>query len=199
MTKVKMCGLRREVDIENANKLLPDYIGYVFAPKGKRYITPAAASELTKILDSRIIPVGVFVDEEVGNVIKIVDSGAIKIVQLHGSEDEDYIAKLRANGITVIKAFIVKSASDIGLANNSSADYVLLDAGMGDGKQFDYKLLNAIKRPYFLAGGLDPQNVGEAVEALSPYAVDVSSGIETDGYKSLEKMTAFINTVRRFR
>lgn len=197
MTKVKMCGLRREVDIENANKLLPDYIGYVFAPKSKRYITPAAAAGFTKILDSRITPVGVFVNEEISKVIEIVDSGAIKIVQLHGSEDEDYIAKLRANSITVIKAFIVKSASDIALANESSADYVLLDAGMGDGKQFDYNLLNAMKRPYFLAGGLDPQNVGEAVEALSPYTVDVSSGIETEGYKDPEKMTAFINAVKR--
>lgn len=197
MTKVKMCGLRREVDIENANKLLPDYIGYVFAPKSKRYITPAAAAGFTKNLDSRITPVGVFVNEDISKVIEIADSGAIKIVQLHGSEDEDYIAKLRANGITVIKAFIVKSALDIKLANESSADYVLLDAGMGDGKQFDYKLLNAMKRPYFLAGGLDPQNVGEAVEALSPYAVDVSSGIETDSFKDFDKMKNFMKTINR--
>lgn len=196
MTKIKMCGLRREIDIEYANKLLPDYIGYVFARKSKRYISPEQAAKLTRLLDERIMPVGVFVDEPIENVISLVKSGTIKLVQLHGSEKEEYISQLHAENLKVIKAFIVKSADDIELANKSSADLVLLDAGMGDGKRFNYELLKNISRPYFLAGGLDPENVTEALK-LDPYAVDVSSGIETDGIKDFDKMKKFMDSIER--
>lgn len=194
MIKIKMCGLRRDTDIEYANRLLPDYIGYVFAKKSRRYISPEQAAVLTEMLDSRIIPVGVFVDSPVGDVINLAESGIIKIAQLHGSENEEYISQLHEKNITVIKAFIVKSENDIELANNSTADYVLLDAGMGDGKAFDYGLLKNTARPYFLAGGLSPENVSDAAK-LNPYAVDVSSGIETDGFKDFDKMQKFINAV----
>ena len=153
MTKVKMCGLRRTEDIMYANSILPDFIGYVFAPKSKRFITPEQAVGFTELLDDRIIPVGVFVNEPVENVIKIFNSGAIKIAQLHGNEDEDYIAKLQSENIPIIKAFIVKTKANIEAAEVSPADHILLDAGMGDGKQFNYDLLNDIRRPYFLAGG----------------------------------------------
>lgn len=196
MTKIKMCGLRRIEDIEAANSLLPEYIGYVFAPKSKRYITPDEALSLTEQLDSRIIPVGVFVNESAENVINIVKSGAVKIAQLHGNEDEAYIKTLRDENITVIKAFIVKSEDEVRMAERSSADHILLDAGMGDGKAFNYELLNGITRPYFLAGGLSSENVKSAVDLLSPFAVDVSSGIETDGFKDFDKMKEFTQKVR---
>lgn len=195
MIKIKMCGLRREIDIEYTNSLLPDFIGYVFAEKSKRYITPENACKLTNILDKRITPVGVFVDSPAENVINITKSGAISIAQLHGSENEEYISELHKENITVIKAFIVKSDDDIQLANNSTADFVLLDAGMGDGKTFNHSLLENITRPYFLAGGLSPENIADVL-ALNPYAVDVSSGIETDGFKDFGKMKMFTDIVR---
>ncbi|MDE5764188.1 MAG: phosphoribosylanthranilate isomerase [Ruminococcus sp.] len=195
MIKIKMCGLRRDTDIEHANILLPDYIGYVFAGKSRRYITPQKASELTAKLDRRIIPVGVFVDSPVSDVISLAESGIIKIAQLHGNENEEYISRLHKKNITVIKAFIIKSGHDIELANSSYADYVLLDAGMGEGKAFDYELLTNISRPYFLAGGLSPENITEAIK-LNPYAVDVSSGIETDGFKDFDKMKKFTDSIR---
>ncbi len=193
--KVKMCGLRRSIDIEYANKLLPDYIGYVFAPKSKRYVSPEQAAELTANLDKRIVPVGVFVDEPIDNVIRLVKSGTIKIAQLHGNENEGYIAQLHRDNITVIKAFIIKGAEDAEQAEKSPADHILLDSGMGSGKPFDYALLKNMKRPYFLAGGLDRESASDAVEILHPYALDVSTGIETDGFKDFGKMKEFMDSI----
>lgn len=190
-----MCGLRREIDIEYANKLRPDYIGYVFARKSKRYISPEKAADLTRLLDKRITPVGVFVDEPIENVISLVKSGTIKITQLHGNENEEYIKELHKENIIVIKAFIIKNEADCECAVNSSADHILLDSGMGSGKPFDHTLLKNIKRPYFLAGGLDWKSASDAVRLLEPYALDVSSGIETDGFKDFEKMKEFMDSI----
>ncbi len=191
-----MCGLRRETDIEYANKLMPDYIGYVFTEKSKRYITPEKAGKLTEILNKKIIPVGVFVNSPVKNIISLTESETIKIAQLHGNENNEYISALQSENIIVIKAFIIKSEIDIELANNSPADHVLLDAGMGNGKTFNYSLIKNIRRPYFLAGGLTPENILNAIE-LNPYAVDVSSGIETNGFKDFTKMKKFTDSVRK--
>lgn len=191
-----MCGLRRETDIEYANKLMPDYIGYVFTEKSKRYITPEKAGKLTEILNKKITPVGVFVNSPIKNIISLTESETIKIAQLHGNENNEYISALQSENIIVIKAFIIKSEIDIELANNSPADHVLLDAGMGNGKTFNYSLLKNIRRPYFLAGGLTPENILNAIE-LNPYAVDVSSGIETNGFKDFTKMKKFTDSVRK--
>ncbi|MDE5582828.1 MAG: phosphoribosylanthranilate isomerase [Ruminococcus sp.] len=197
MTKIKMCGLRRVEDIKYANILLPDYIGYVFAEKSRRYINAQQAEKFSGMLDKRITPVGVFVNSPVENVIEIVKSGIIKIVQLHGMEDDNYINSLKnAVDVEVIKAFIVKSSEDIRSAENSTADCVLLDAGMGDGRTFNHGLLENISRPYFLAGGLDTENIADIMK-ISPYAVDVSSGIETDGLKDFAKMKKFIDIIRK--
>lgn len=194
--KIKMCGLKRKQDIEYANAVKPDFVGYVFAEKSKRHVTLEQAKVLTELLDKSIIPVGVFVNSPITAVLETVKSGAVSVVQLHGNEDEEYISKLHAENITVIKAFIVKSNYDIELANSSTADYVLLDAGMGDGKTFNHELLKGVKREYFLAGGLSPENI-ESVLSLKPYAVDVSSGIETDGFKDFNKMKQFAGIVRK--
>ena len=191
-----MCGLRRETDIEYANKLMPDYIGYVFTEKSKRYITPEKAGKLTEILNKKITPVGVFVNSPIKNIISLTESETIKIAQLHGNENNEYISALQSENIIVIKAFIIKSEIDIELANNSPADHVLLDAGIGNGKTFNYSLLKNIRRPYFLAGGLTPENILNAIE-LNPYAVDVSSGIETNGFKDFTKMKKFTDSVRK--
>lgn len=196
MTKIKMCGLRRPEDIEYANILRPDYIGYVFAKKSRRYVTPEKAQELTKLLREDITPVGVFVDEPIENVIALVESGAIRMVQLHGSESEDYAAELKERGIPVIRAFKVSSEADIAAARSTCADYVLLDSGSGSGETFDWSLIKNVGRDFFLAGGLTADNAAEAVEKLRPYGVDASSCLETDGFKDFDKMKAFAEAVR---
>ena len=198
MTKIKLCGLSRICDIEAANRLKPEYIGFVFLPKSKRYVTYEKAKELKSLLSPDIKVVGVFVDESAEIVARLLNDGTIDIAQLHGGEDEEYISRLRKlTGKPIIKAFRIESEEDIARAEKSSADHILLDSGMGPGKVFDWSLIQSIKRPYFLAGGLDCDNVGEAIKKLRPYAVDVSSGIETNGLKDKEKMAAFVAKVRK--
>lgn len=198
MTKIKLCGLKRPQDIQAANELLPAYIGFVFAPKSRRYVHPDRAEELRRMLNPGIIPVGVFVNETPETVAALLDRGIIDIAQLHGKEDAAYIRRLRQlTKKPLIQAFRVDTPADVAAAQASPADYVLLDSGAGGtGTCFDWSLLQDIQRPYFLAGGLTPENVGGAVATLHPYAVDVSSGIETDGAKDKEKMTQFVRAVR---
>ena len=169
MTKIKICGLSRLEDISAVNALKPEYIGFVFFKKSRRYVSP-----------------------------EFLKSGIIDIAQLHGNETDDYIKSLKELTVQpVIKAFKIRSLSDIEKAEKSLADMILLDAGMGDGKVFDWSLVSGFKRPYFLAGGLDCTNAQSAVSQLHPYALDVSSGVETGGLKDIQKMTAFINAVRK--
>ena len=197
MTKIKMCGLSRAEDIQAANAIKPDYIGFVFAEISKRKVSALEASKLKSKLDPEIKAVGVFLDDKIDFVASMLNLGIVDVVQLHGSEDEEYIEKVRKiTNKPIIKAFIIRSEEDVKRAERSTADYILLDGGKGEGRAFDWSLLKEIKRPYFLAGGLNPDNVGDAVKALKPFAVDVSTGIETDGVKDREKMTAFANTVR---
>ena len=198
MTYIKMCGLTRKCDIKAVNEIKPEYIGFVFWTKSKRYISPEKAFELKKLLDKNIKAVGVFVDESIEKVAELLENGIIDIAQLHGHETEDYIKQLRElTDKPVIQAFRIRSSSDMEKAVNSTADMILLDAGMGDGKIFDWSLIKEIKRPYFLAGGLNCDNIAQAVKTLQPYAVDVSSGIETDGLKDMKKMAEFSAIVRK--
>lgn len=198
MTKIKLCGLSRRCDIECANELCPDYIGFVFAKKSKRYVSPEKAKELKSLLSPDIKAVGVFVDEPIENIVKLLSDNIIDLAQLHGSENEEYIARLKAlTDKPVIKAFRIKSENDITSAENCKADFILLDSGAGTGRSFNWNLLENIDRPYFLAGGLYPENVANAIDKLSPFAVDVSSGIETDNFKDKNKMTAFVKAVRK--
>ena len=170
MTKMKLCGLFRPCDIDAANELKPEYIGFVFAPKSRRYERIAA----------------------------LLNKGIIDIAQLHGAEDENEINQLRAlTDKPIIKAFCIKESEDITDAESCLADYILLDSGEGTGTVFDWKKIQNIQRPYFLAGGLSIDNVENAVRQLNPYAVDVSSGIETDGLKDKTKMAAFVAAVRK--
>ena len=198
MTKIKICGLRREQDIRYANELMPDYIGFVFLKGKMRYVTFEEAAHLRSLLDPEIPAVGVFVNEPAENVIRLLQAGTIQIAQLHGQEDEAYIEELRRAGDhCIIRAFAVRSSEDIHRAFAFPADYPLLDNGKGTGETFDWSLFQEQEKPFFLAGGLSPENLKEAVERFHPYAVDVSSGVETDGYKDYEKMKAFMDAVRR--
>ena len=198
MTKLKMCGLSRIEDIQAANAIKPDYIGFVFAEISKRRVSALEASKLKSKLDPEIKAIGVFLDDKLDFVASMLNLGIVDLVQLHGSENEAYIEKVREiTNKPIIKAFIIRSKEDVERAEKSTADYILLDGGKGQGKAFDWSLLKDIKRPYFLAGGLNPENVGDAVKALKPYAVDVSTGIETDGVKDREKRAAFAQAVGR--
>ncbi len=198
MTRIKLCGLSRPEDILAANELLPDYIGFVFAPKSKRFVDRETARSLKALLDSRVKAVGVFVNEAPGTVAGLLESGIIDEAQLHGAETDDYIKTLR--GLTsnpIIQAFCVRSLEDCKKAEASPADLILLDSGTGSGASFDWSLAKSVKRPYLLAGGLSPDNAAEAVAKLRPFGVDVSSGIETGGKKDRAKMERFIFEVKR--
>lgn len=195
-TKVKICGLKTMEDITYVNGIKPDYVGFVFA-NGKRMVTPSMAEMMRRRLDPSIIPVGVFVDEPADNIIRILQRGVVEVVQLHGNESEEDIEKIhKATGKQVIKAVEVKGAEDIQLWQSSKADYLLLDSGKGSGEAFDWNVLKGVNRPFFLAGGLSPENVEAAINQVHPYAVDVSSGVETDGHKDREKIRKFVEAVR---
>ncbi len=197
MTKIKMCGLSRTEDIKFANHIMPEFVGFVFYEKSSRYVDPVTAAELRWELDYRIAAVGVFVDAPVSFVADLARREVIDAVQLHGSENNEYIAKLRSMvDVPIIQAFRVSSPYDIESAVISDADFVLLDSGTGTGKTFDHSLIKGLNRPYFLAGGITPENVREAAEKLRPYAVDASSSLEIDGVKSFERMKAFAEAVR---
>ena len=197
MTKIKLCGLSRACDIEEANFLQSDYIGFVFAKKSRRCVTAEQAGELKKQLRPEIRAVGVFVNEAPEAVAALLNRGVIDLAQLHGSEDAEYIRRLRdLTESPLIQAFRIRSKEDLSRAEASAADEILLDAGAGTGTVFDWSLLRNMERRYFLAGGLNPENVREAIRDLHPYGVDVSSGIETDALKDRTKMAAFVAAVR---
>lgn len=196
-TKIKICGLKRQEDIEYVNIYKPDYIGFVFFPPSSRYVTKEKACELRKELSPEIIPVGVFLDNSLDEILEIVESGAIDIVQLHGKTAPDLVRALKDKiSLPIMEAFTIKSNEDIEKALCSDADMILLDNGAGGtGQSFDWRLLKKLKRPYFLAGGLNPDNVVQALEN-KPFGVDTSSGVETNKLKDLNKIKTFIEKVR---
>jgi len=198
VSKVKICGLSRPKDIEAVNSVLPDYAGFVFA-ESRRHVDERMAATLRKALDSRIEAVGVFVNEDVGKISRLYKDGVIDIAQLHGDEDAEYIELLREScGCRIIKTISVGDAHpDL----PEGPDYLLFDTLSsergGTGRTFDWHLLADIKGlPYFLAGGLSAANVKEAVRLLSPYCVDVSGGVETQGLKDAAKIEEFVGLVR---
>ena len=200
MTKIKICGLKRPEDIQYVNEAKPDFAGFVIDfPKSHRSVTPRRAHELRQRLSREIAPVGVFVDSPVDTVADLFFSGVIRIAQLHGSEDEDYIAALRraAPGLTVWRAFRIGAPADLAAAEKSSADLVLLDNGQGTGEAFDWSLIRSVRRDYILAGGLTPENLPAAVKALHPWCVDISSGVETDKRKDKSKILAAVSAARK--
>lgn len=197
MTKIKLCGMMRAEDIAVANRLNPDFVGFVFATGRRRTIDVEQAGAFKAALAPEIGAVGVFLDQSVDFVASIATAGIIDVVQLHGCEDEEYLKRLRAKiTVPIIQSFRVRTADDICAANRSTADWVLLDNGAGTGEAFPWQLLAQMERPYFLAGGLTPENVGQAVDTYRPYGVDVSSGIETGGAKDPAKMEDFVRAVR---
>ena len=200
MTKIKLCGMTCPEDIQTANLLMPDYIGFVLSPVSRRYIDFSQAAALKELLSPQIAAVGVFVREKVETVAELLNRGILDAAQLHGGEDALYLSRLRAlTDRPILQAFRVHGPEDLDAALRCPADMILLDSGAGSGKRFNWDLLRTFHRPYFLAGGLTPENAADAVSALHPYALDVSSGIETDGKKDPAKMKAFVETIRNMK
>ena len=194
---MKMCGLRSEADVRAVLELRPDFAGFILSGGFRRSISRETFAELSAMLiGSGVKRVGVFVNEPLDSIIGFADY--IDVIQLHGSEDEDYIRSLRKlTDKPIIKAITVRSEADIEAARASSADYVLLDSGTGTGSTFEHSLIADIDRPFFLAGGLTAENVSEAIRRFEPFAVDASSSLETDGIKDKTKMAAFAEAARR--
>lgn len=162
-------------------------------------MTPQRARELAARLNPGIVPVGVFVDENPSVVARLLNEGVIAAAQLHGAEDSSYIKELRClTAGMLIQAFRVKSPADAERAAKSLADYVLLDSGGGTGERFDWRLAEGFKRPFFLAGGLGAESISDALTRLRPFAVDMSSSVETEGVKDPVKIEAAVAAVRRY-
>lgn len=188
--------MMRPADVKTARDLGADYAGFILSEGFRRSVVFGTFCELQSyLIGSQTKAAGVFVNEPPENILQYAEM--LDVIQLHGREDNRYIRTVKEKtGLPVIKAFRIESPEDIQLAAKSTADYVLLDSGTGTGKTFDWSLLQDFQRPYFLAGGLDPGNVGDAVRRLNPYGVDTSSGIETDGKKDPARMQAFVRAVR---
>lgn len=198
-TRIKICGLFRLEDIECVNETLPDFAGFILAPGYRRSITSIQAEEFRQKLDQRIPAAGIFVNTPCEEIISLLKKDIIQIAQLHGRETEADIRAIRgASGKPVVKAVQAGSRADIEKWLDSSADYLLFDSGAGTGKTFNWKLLEGISRKYFLAGGLNAENLEEALE-MQPYAVDLSSGVETDGKKDREKIRTAVEMVRNYK
>lgn len=201
--KVKICGLKRAQDIECVNRLLPDYIGFVFA-KTKREVTEQQAAQLKAMLNPQIKAVGVFVNAEIDKILRLTKSRTIDIIQLHGDEDIAYCERLRLQTeLPIIKAVRVKDAGSFENLQAYPCDYLLFDTYTkrqygGTGKRFDLALVadEKISRPYFIAGGLEAENVADVLKNSNAFAVDVSGGVETEGLKDPKKIAAFIAEVR---
>ena len=209
MRKIKICGLFRDCDIDYVNEAMPDYIGFVFA-KSRRQVSREWAETMRSRLKSEITPVGVFVNEPLANVVQLLKDNIIAMAQLHGDENETYIQALKTlTHKPIIKAVRVLSQQDIVGAQDTLADFLLLDNGAGGtGESFDWSLVSQAKhqkenqketkkqKPFFLAGGLKAETIEQAITATSPYAVDLSSGVETNGLKDRDKI---LEIVRRMR
>ncbi|HYE69781.1 MAG TPA: phosphoribosylanthranilate isomerase [Anaerovoracaceae bacterium] len=195
--KIKICGLFRREDIDSVNETLPDYIGFVFA-KSRRQVTVEQAEKLRKNLNAGIQTVGVFVNAPKHEVTSLLNNGVIDIAQLHGGEDEEYMMRLKSEThCQIIKSLRVKRAEDILNAQGSPADFLLLDHGAGGtGEAFDWKLIRECRKPYFLAGGIHAGNIDQAMTVGNPFAIDLSSGVETDGVKDKDKILEIIRRMR---
>ncbi|MCX5686758.1 MAG: phosphoribosylanthranilate isomerase [Candidatus Omnitrophica bacterium] len=204
MTRIKICGITNKIDAVNAAELGVDMLGFVFYKKSRRYVSAAMAEDIINELPPRIGKVGVFVDETRESVIKAAEDAGLNMLQFHGDETPEYCRYFK-NRFKVIKAFRLKSKSDLKAINDYDADFYLLDAYKSDsiggtGETFDWKILKdfEILRPVILSGGLTPVNISAAIKEVAPCAVDVSTGVEASpGKKDLTLMKKFVENVRR--
>ena len=197
--KIKICGLFRKDDIDYINEARPDYAGFIFA-ESRRQVLPVQAERLRQNLTPGIVPVGVFVNAPAAEIASLYRGGVIGIAQLHGTEEEEYITRLKEEcGIPVIKVYKSEEIVSLrGLCGNKNSDFLLIDSGAGSGKTFNWDLLKThqFNKPWFLAGGITLDNIQRAI-ALNPYGIDVSSAAETEGIKDREKIIQLTATIKR--
>ncbi|AFS77747.1 N-(5'-phosphoribosyl)anthranilate isomerase TrpF [Gottschalkia acidurici 9a] len=205
MVKIKVCGIRRNQDIEYVNTLRPEYIGFIFA-ESKRKVTKEEAFTLKELLNKDIKTVGIFVNEDLKNVKDIANFVGLDIVQLHGDEDARYIDSLKSELInkSIWKAVRIKDENSLKDIEQFNVDGILLDtyskeAYGGLGESFDWNIVRNLKtnKKVILAGGLNSDNVERGINKVRPDIIDVSSGVETDGYKDFNKMKSFIKKGRK--
>lgn len=215
--RVKLCGMSRDEDVLAVAQARPDMCGFIVNfPKSHRNISPGQLAHLCEVLDEAdactaaavatsglpvslhpIWRVGVFVDEPLDSLIHLVREGSIDLVQLHGNESNAYVSELRhQTRVGTIQAYRVQSEDDAARAEGSAADMVLLDNGQGTGEAFDWSYVPRVRRPFILAGGLNPENVGQALAEVRPWGVDMSSGIETEKLKDPAKIEAAVRAVQ---
>lgn len=199
--KIKICGLTRKEEIGYVNEIGPDYIGFIFYKGSRRYVNINKARELKRGLSKSILSAGVFVNEDIDLIKKICEGNIIEVIQLHGDESPAFIDELKkVTGRPIIKAIRVQNQNQLSDVNGLSADYLLFDTyhnGMygGTGEKFDWNLIENIKKPFFLAGGITIKDISKA-EKLGAYCLDVSSSVETNGIKDKEKIEEIVIGVR---
>lgn len=203
MTKIKICGLRTKEDVDAVNQAGPDYAGFVFAPS-KRQVSDEQAAVLRSLLSKEIRSVGVFVNDSIAHIASLCREHVIDLIQLHGEESEEYIRQVREQThVPIIRAVRLASKEEGIKVLATTADYLLYDAFAGkdvyggSGTELNTSLLPSLVRPTFLAGGLNPENVGQIITSYHPFCVDVSSGVETEGRKDYCKLEQFIQNVRK--
>lgn len=202
--KLKFCGCRRMEDVIYCNELLPDYLGVILSSGFRRTVVPETAHRLVQAKDPRIASVGVFVDAPPEQILSVLRQVPLDVIQLHGHETREVVQEVRrATGLPVWKAVRVQSAAEIRAAETLGADMLVLEgyvAGQvgGTGVTANWQCLVEANPqvPFWLAGGLAPENIQRAMATVQPHGIDISSGIETDGVKDFQKMKQIVDVIR---
>lgn len=190
MAKIKICGLRRVLDIEYVNELKPDYIGFILTSGFRRSIDRESAKKLKSLLSKDINAVGVFVNDSKENIDYFLENGIIDTVQLHGDESPEFCKNIDA---PVIKYFSPKTFDRV---NEYDTDYFLFDSGAGTGKEFDWSSVPKVDKPFFLAGGINKNNISRAKAVINPFCIDLSSAVETNGVKDYGKIKEIMEIMK---
>ncbi len=200
---LKICGMTNRCNIDEILELKPDYLGFIFYSKSPRYVVGKTDNSYIGTISERTITTGVFVDEDIDTILSIAAQYGLRAVQLHGSESPQMCEQIKSSGLTVIKAFAVATADDFGITDKykTAADYFLFDTKTeqhgGSGVSFDWKVLNAYKgsTPYFLSGGISPENIADACKTEC-YAIDINSRFEAEpGIKNTQLIKETLNTL----
>ncbi len=199
--KIKICGLRTPGDANAVNEAMPDYVGFILTEGFKRTVSEETARFLSKLIDPQIQRVGVFVNDDPARIKRMLYNGLIDIVQLHGTESDEYINELKSGEGSIVKVFKIDDDFDLAKAEQSPADMIMFDSGAGSGEKFDWSKIKDCKRPFILAGGIGPGNIAEACEALKGsglYAVDMCSSVDKGGHKDADLVLQAVNEAHGF-
>lgn len=202
--KIKICGLKSLEDISFVNEAQVDFAGFIFAKESKRKISLNQTIEMKKALSKNIKSVGVFVNENIENILEVINAKVIDIIQLHGCEDNEYINTLKSKtDLKIIKALKADENLKYNI-DNTLADFVLIDSYNknnfgGTGEVFDWGLIPETDKKIFLAGGLNTQNIINAINKITPYCADINSGVETDGKKDKNKILEITKLVKGYK